>query len=195
MKVLNVVSSMDLNQGGPPEVVRNLKKFINKKKNIISVFPLARLRTFYFFSFFLFKKKRKKLYKFINKYDIIHFHHVWSLKVIMMSYISHLLGIKVIISSHGYLVYWSINASFFKKKIFMNLFFQKIIYRSKMFFSNIGEYQESKKQVNFSDACVIPNGIDLSFFKTDQNLDKLNNKPKKIVFFGRIHKKKVLKYF
>lgn len=55
MKVLNVVSSMDLNQGGPPEVVRNLKKFINKKKNIISVFPLARLRTFYFFSFFLFK--------------------------------------------------------------------------------------------------------------------------------------------
>ncbi len=64
-----------------------------------------------------------------------------------------------------------------------------------MFFSNIGEYQESKKQVNFSDACVIPNGIDLSFFKTDQNLDKLNNKPKKIVFFGRIHKKKVLKYF
>jgi len=59
-----------------------------------------------------------------------------------------------------------------------------------MFFSNIGEYQESKKQVNFSDACVIPNGIDLSFFKTDQNLDKLNNKPKKIVFFGRIHKKK-----
>ena len=26
IKVLNIISSMDLKQGGPPEVIRNLKK-------------------------------------------------------------------------------------------------------------------------------------------------------------------------
>ncbi len=32
MKVLNLIESMDLTQGGPPEVIRNLKKSLNKEK-------------------------------------------------------------------------------------------------------------------------------------------------------------------
>ena len=30
IRVLNLINSMDLKQGGPPEVIRNLKKSLNK---------------------------------------------------------------------------------------------------------------------------------------------------------------------
>ena len=37
MKILSIVESMSLSQGGPPEVVRNNAKIINeKKKNYIN---------------------------------------------------------------------------------------------------------------------------------------------------------------
>ena len=32
LRALNLVYSMDLTQGGPPEVIRNLKKSLNKEK-------------------------------------------------------------------------------------------------------------------------------------------------------------------
>ena len=46
IRTLNLVNSMDLKQGGPPEVIRNLKKNLDQdQKKIISVMSLDRLRT------------------------------------------------------------------------------------------------------------------------------------------------------
>ena len=62
-----------------------------------------------------------------------------------------------------------------------------------MFFSNIGEYQDSKKKFFYADKFVIPNGIILNF------LIKLKKKKhflkKKIIYFGRIHEKKESRYY
>ena len=79
IRALNLVNSMDLKEGGPPEVIRNLKKSLNKdQKKIISVMCLDRLKISMILKLIFFKKARSKFFKFLNKYDIVHAHSIWS---------------------------------------------------------------------------------------------------------------------
>ena len=130
IRALNLVNSMDLSQGGPPEVIRNLKKILNKDKKIISVLCLDRLKVLMILKFIFLRKARSKLFKFLNKYDIVHAHTIWSIKVVFLAYFANSLGIKVIFSSHGYLDDWSLSHSIIKKKIFYLLILKRILLRS-----------------------------------------------------------------
>ena len=188
IKTLNLIESMDLNQGGPPEVIRNLKMSFNKDKCNVSVLSLNRIKTKIFFEFFFCAKGRSRLYKFLNKYDLIHAHTIWSFKVALIVSFANSLGIKVIFSSHGYLDDWSMTHSILKKKIFYNFFLKKLLLRSNIFFSNIGEYEDSKSKFSYADKFVIPNGINPLFY--ERNYIKKNSSKKKIIYFGRIHEKK-----
>ena len=188
IRVLNLVISMDLKQGGPPEVIRNLKKTINKEKKIISVLSLNRLKISMLIRFIFLSKSRSKLFKFLNKYDIIHAHTIWSTKVAFLSFFANSLGIKVIFSSHGYLDDWSMTHSVLKKKLFYIFILKKLLLRSNIFFSNIGEYQDSKSKFLYADKFVIPNGINLNIF--NKTYKKNIFQKKKIIYFGRIHEKK-----
>ena len=84
-----------------------------------------------------------------------------------------LIGIKVIFSSHGYLDDWSCPTVFLKKKFFLFINIKKIIIKIKRIFSNIGEYQDSKKKIFYADKFVIPNGISLDFFNQIQKKKKI----------------------
>ena len=119
IRALNLVNSMDLKQGGPPEVIRNLKKSLNKEKKIISVLCLNRLKISMLLKFVFLSKARSKFLKFLNKYDIVHAHTIWSLEIAIFAFFANSLGIKVIFSSHGYLDDWSMSHSVLKKKIFL----------------------------------------------------------------------------
>ncbi len=189
IRALNLINSMDLNQGGPPEVIRNLKKILNKDHKTISVLCLNRLKILMLLKFIFFTKARSKFYKFLNKYDIIHAHTIWSAKVAFLALFANSLGIKVIFSSHGYLDDWSMTHSVLKKKFFYLLILKRLFLRSNVFFSNIGEYQDSKKKFFYADKFVIPNGINFDIFDQTQEKKKILDK-KKIIYFGRIHEKK-----
>ena len=188
IRVLNIVNSMDLKQGGPPEVIRNLKKRINKQKKIISVLSTNRISVIQFLKIIFSNKARLKLLNFLDKFDIVHCHSIWSPKIAILANYSISLGIKVIFSSHGYLDDWSLKHSVIKKKIYSVLIMNSLIKKSKIFFSNIGEFNDSSKKFSFGDVFVIPNGIDNSLFKITKSNEI--NKKKKIIFFGRIHEKK-----
>ena len=189
IRALHLINSMDLTQGGPPEVIRNLRKILNKDKKIISVLCLDNLKFLMILKFIFFTKARSKFFKFLNKYDIVHAHTIWSIKVAFLTYFANSLGIKVIFSSHGYLDDWSMSHSVLKKKIFYLLILKRLLLRSNVFFSNIGEYQDSKKRIFYADKFVIPNGINLNIFNQTQGKKKFFEK-KKIIYFGRIHEKK-----
>ena len=60
---------------------------------------------------------------------------------------------------------------------------------SASFFSSLEEYIEASKNINVHNPFIIPNGIPIEQFK---KRDLENKKKKKILFFGRIHKKKGL---
>ena len=188
IRVLNIVNSMDLKQGGPPEVIRNLKKRINKQNKIISVLSTNRISVIQFLKIIFSNKARLKLLNFLDKFDIVHCHSIWSPKIAILANYSISLGIKVIFSSHGYLDDWSLKHSVIKKKIYSVLIMNSLIKKSKIFFSNIGEFNDSSKKFSFGDVFVIPNGIDNSLFKITKSNEI--NKKKKIIFFGRIHEKK-----
>ena len=96
MKILNIIFSSSIKQGGPPEVVRNYVSELNKKDKYIYVFKLNSLNFFYFFKSFFFKKEKNKLYSFINKFDILHFHDTWNLKSIIIGHLARNLGKKTI---------------------------------------------------------------------------------------------------
>ena len=104
IKVLHLVDSMDLKQGGPPEVIRNLKKRINKQNKIISVLPVNRIGIIKFIKIIILKKKRLKFYNFLNKFDIIHCHSIWSPRISIIANYSISLGIKVCCSSSSCLI-------------------------------------------------------------------------------------------
>tara|TARA_A100001388_G_C28688257_1_gene459973 strand:- start:529 stop:1050 length:522 start_codon:yes stop_codon:yes gene_type:complete len=154
--------------------------------------PINRITFLQFSKFIFFKKSRSKLFKFLNNFDIIHCHSIWSVKIAMIAHYCNSLGIKVIFSSHGYLDDWSMKHSIIKKKLFSFFILNKIIKRSKIFFSNIGEFNESSKKIEFGDAFVIPNGIDISTY----NKKKIQIKNKKKLFFlGEFMKRRESKYY
>jgi len=126
----------------------------------------------------------------LSKFDIIHFHSVWDLKVIIISYYSRLLGIKLILIPHGTFDKWSLREKFLRKKLFSLIFLNNFIIKlDAIFFSTFDEFFEAKQSFKLPYAFIIPNGINLNKFKFIKN-QNLETKKKKIIFFGRIHKKK-----
>ena len=116
MKILNIISSSMIAQGGPPQVVRNYSSVINKKKKHIKTLKLRSISLLYCFSSLFLKNRRKKFIKFIQKFDIIHYHELWHLKILFINYFANLLGKKTILIPHGVLDSWSLREKYLKKK-------------------------------------------------------------------------------
>lgn len=190
MKVLSIIKTMDSSHGGPPEVLRNQLNVINKKKKIIDVMRLDLISTVFFLKCLFFNSYRSRIYNLLKKYDMIHFHEIWSIKIIIVVYFANKLLIKHFFVGHGYLDTWSINEKFVKKKAFIIFFLQKA-YNSSFasFFSTFDEYREAKKNLKIFNPFIIPNGV--SLFKFRKRKLQIKTK-KKILFFGRIHPKKGL---
>jgi glycosyltransferase involved in cell wall biosynthesis len=190
MKILSVIKTLELSHGGPPEVLRNQLEEINSINKKISILKFDSISCFYLFKCFLFKTYRIKIYNFLKKFDIIHFHEIWSIKLILIVFFANKLLIKHFCVGHGYLDTWSINQKYFKKKIFIKFFLQKV-YNSAAasFFSSKSEYLEAQKSIKVYNPFIIPNGVSLNKFKERKLKFK---KHKKILFFGRIHEKKGL---
>ena len=189
MKILNILATTVLEQGGPPQVVRNYSSVINKKKKHIKTLKLRSISTLYCLSALISKNRRKKFINFIQKFDIIHYHELWHFKVLLINLFANILGKKTVLIPHGVLDSWSLREKYLKKKLYSLLFVKRFILSlDAIFFSTNSEYLEAKKNFRLPYAFVIPNGINLNEFNKI-NINK--NKPlKKIIFFGRIHKKK-----
>ncbi len=192
MKVLSVIKTTNSNHGGPPEVLKNQIDVINAKKKIIKILKLNNLSYTILIKCLFFRRHRLRIYNLLKKFDIIHFHEMWSMKVMLIVYFANKLLLKFLFVGHGYLDTWSINQKFFKKKLFIKFFLQPA-YNSATasFFSTINELEEAKKNIKFHNSFIIPNGISLEKYQK-RNLER--KKKKKILFFGRIHEKKGLKF-
>ncbi len=188
MKILKIIESMSMEEGGPPEVARNLKNFFYGSNIKIHIFSYTKMNSLLFFYLLFSRKKKLKFFKFLKKFDIIHFHQLWSLKSMLIIYFAKKLSVKYIFISHGYLDGWSLNEKKYKKLIFIKFFLQKAITGAYgFFFSTIDEYNDAMQNITFNNFFVIPNGIDLQVYHKKKYQDKTR---KKISFFGRVHKKK-----
>ncbi len=188
MKVLSVINNLSVKNGGPPEVLLNQIEVINKEKKIINVFRSNTITLIFLLRCLYNSRLKKKFKKFLKKFDVIHFHEIWSLKNIIIIYFAKKLLCKYLFVGHGHLDQWSLKQSSFKKKIFISFFLKSALNSaSAIFFSNIDEFNDAKKNFKFNNVFIIPNGINISKFK---RIELKNTSRKKIVFFGRIHKKR-----
>ena len=148
MKILSVIETTDSSYGGPPEVLKNQIEVINHKNKIISTLKLNSLSLLFFIKILLFRPYRVRFYNLLKKFDIIHFHEIWSLKAMFIVYFANKMLIKFFFVGHGYLDNWSINQGYIKKKLFIKFFLQPAYNSSHAaFFSTIHELQEAEKNL------------------------------------------------
>jgi len=184
MRVLQVIFKKETAQGGPYQVANFLIKDALKieKKIITKTLSLSLLSYFYFLY-------PQRLYNFLNKYNLIHLHEIWSFKVFLLSIYIRRLGIPYIVMPHGVLNNWSLKKNFLFKIIYSKLFLRNFFKKAyALHFLNNEENIDAKKFIEFSRNYILPNALNCSKYlkkKSFKTKDKIN-----ILFFGRLHRKK-----
>ena len=170
------------NSGGPYKVALDFKKILDKSYFYVKLLALS--NNFYYHYIF----NKKKIKEFVNKFDAIHNHNIFSLKNLLIIKVAQSLAIPCICTLHGNLNAWSMRKNFVKKYFFL-LFFKKTISSFDiMHFLNESEKNEASKFINLNKIkhTIQQNCIDTSQYKITRN----NNSVFKILFFGRLDMKK-----
>ncbi|WP_440915374.1 glycosyltransferase [Candidatus Pelagibacter sp.] len=181
LKILSVTYK-DSTSGGPYRVAVDHKNCLDNKEFNLKFFKYDKnLKLKFIFN-------SSKIKKFINKFDLIHLHNLFSIDTIIIIKIAELLSIPTVLSLHGNLNEWSMKKNNFLKMLFLLFFRKNINSISIIHFLNNVEKEEASK---FIDIKKIPytinqNCIDVSKFKITRNNDSNFN----ILFFGRLDKKK-----
>jgi len=197
MKILHTISSIDKNSGGTStylqilsnELVKNISLGIatistnnpllmDKKTNLFQANP----------SFLGYSKELKTYLTQINT-DILHGNGMWQYPVHAMAKSARIRQIPYILSPHGMLEPWALNAGKWKKKLAMVLFQRKDLKNAVCIHATARMEAENIRKLGFKNPiAVIPNGIQLNEFPI--NNKKLRQNKKTILFLSRIHQKK-----
>ncbi len=217
MKILHIIPSLSNNFGGPAKSVPYLVKSLNElgientiftvesefketneivKKFDLKVFSAKSLP--FFKRFYLAQNFLANVKKQITDETIIHVHSLWTYPSIIGLYAARLYKLPLVVSTRGMLYEWALNQGKFKKKLAMFFYQKKMLdYAFAIHVTEPGELSETKFSNYKNKLRCVPNGIDLSEFKSFDinnliNSFKLNPKKKYITFLSRIHKKKGL---
>ena len=172
----------DNKSGGPFAVSIDHKSSLEKNFFYVKLFSHNK------FSLFKLILNKKRFKKFLNKFDCIHLHILFSFRGMFFLKIAEQLAIPTVLSLHGNLNQWSMKRNFFRKLLFLK-FFNNIIHSVSLihFLNNIEKEEASKfidiKKIPYS---VNQNCLDVSNFDIKTN----NNVIFRILFFGRIDEKK-----
>ena len=170
------------NSGGPYKVALDHKKILGKSHFYVKLLTLS--NNFYYHYIF----NKKKIKEFLNKFDVIHNHNLFSLKNILIIKIAQSLAIPCIYTLHGNLNKWSMKKNKMLKYFFLVFFKKTFNSISLIHFLNETEKIEAAKFINLNKVkyTIQQNCIDVSQYKITRN----NNSFFKILFFGRLDDKK-----
>lgn len=199
MKILHVISGIDLTGGGPSKSVCDLALNQALRGEKVTIFTQASPNPFLrespnlnlqiiFSESSKFKLELKKLIKAEN-FDILHGHGIWQMAVHHMASMAREQDIPYLISPRGMLEPWALNVRKWKKKLGLVLFQKKDLEKSFCIHATAKMEAENILKLGFiNPISVIPNGIDLSEFPFHARKEE---KEKYILLFlSRIHPKK-----
>lgn len=181
IKILSVTYK-DSTAGGPYRVAIDHKNSLEKKNFYIKLYNNElNLITGYIFN-------NERVKKFINKFDLIHIHNLFSVRSMLILKLAELLSIPSILSVHGNLNVWSMKKNYIKKVFFLKFFQKNINSVSLIHFLNNQEKEEASKYINIQKIpfTINQNCINVSNFKTTRKRESFF----KILFFGRLDEKK-----
>ena len=179
------VTYKDSKFGGPYAVAYDHKNSLKKKDFYIRLFSHDSILLFGYII------NVKRIKKFLNKFDLIHVHCLFSIRSMFILKIAELLSIPTVLSLHGNLNRLSMKNNYLRKIIFLKFFRKNINSVSLIHFLNNSEKEEAS---NFIDTNKIPyrinqNCIDVSKYEIARNRDSIF----KILFLVGLILKKIFK--
>ncbi len=216
MNILHVIPYLNPKRGGDVNVCYMVAKELSYRNNNVTIITtdyefdekyakslekvnIIPFRCFVNLSLFLFSPSMIRWLKDnLNKFDVIHVHDFRTFQNILIQYYAKKYNIPYILQAHGDLPYADIYN--IRKKAFDETFGYSILNNASgliaLTTTEVEEYinMGAKKE----NIIIIPNGIDLSDFKTLPNKGKfrkklgMNQDYKIILYVGRIHKTKGL---
>ncbi len=199
MKVLQIISGLNIFSGGPSKSVYNLTKQLRyydidaqiltlksnnpndkniSEENFIYTYSLSK------FNFLLFSKP---FLNFLvnNVFDIYHGHGLWQIPIHNMVKIAGLKKIPYVISPRGMLRPWALERRSLKKKIALKLYQKKDLDYAACLHATSQKEAEEILDLGFKNpVAVIPNGIDLT--ENPLRTKKSMNLKKTILYLSRI---------
>ncbi|MFN5254435.1 MAG: glycosyltransferase [Limnohabitans sp.] len=220
MKVLYIVESLDNRYGGParsvPSIALSLKnshgvdsvllsvsKNTDEKNEVIDNSDLIWIKCKLFgpaklmFSFGMLKRLLDP--DFVCKFDVIHLNNLWNFPSLFAWYSAQKFRIPLIISPRGSIYKWSLSQGIIHKRIALMLYQKKMLKQAALIHVTDLSEREALKDLGINTKhLVIPNGINSNpnVYEIEcadcvlQN--NIYNNRRKILFVGRIHKKKGL---
>ena len=216
MKIMQVISGVDLQTGGPSRVVIDLSEALAERGHKISICtqnikdiptawreykvdrqPFCKIIRGSIIGIWGSKFKRSVEQE-IQDCDVVHIHGLWEPYSARIASIAHNLNIPYIITLHGMLDDWCMKQKRIKKLMFLLLFGKKMLkYAAAVHCTATDELRQCEKWLRSKNGLVIPNIINLSLFSTlpgpSLAFDKfefLKSKKHKLLFLSRIDKKK-----
>ena len=126
--------------------------------------------------------------------DIIHNNGLWTMPNVYPGWAVRGTRCKLVTAPRGALAEWSLNRSYWKKKIFGLLFQNAVLRQTDMFHATSEkEYFEIRAQGYRQPVAIVPIGMDLpklENFNAEKQRGGEAERIRKVVFFGRLHKVK-----
>jgi glycosyltransferase involved in cell wall biosynthesis len=220
LKILYVVESLDNKYGGParsvPSIALNIKKSHEIDSVLLSVAksPCEKNEVIDNSNLFWIKCRldgpRKLMFslsmlrklvdpKFIGNFDVIHLNNLWNFPSLFAWYSARKFDIPLIISPRGSIYKWSLSQGFFHKRIALMLFQKRMLQQAALIHvTDLSEVEALRDLGVGTKHVLIPNGINsnATVFGCECSngviANKINDKRRKILFVGRLHKKKGL---
>lgn len=128
--------------------------------------------------------------------NVIHLHGVWMYPSIVANRIHRTRNSPLMITPHGMLEPWTLKHSRLKKRIALFLFQRQTFQRSFCIHAiTKNEVADIRAAGVDKPIVLIPNGIELPHSELFSNRKHFESSPTKVLFLGRLHKKKGLPQF
>ena len=210
-RVLHVVPSLELEQGGLPVAAYSLARWSNKfpgiEVNLISqardladtieLYPeclrphillSGRIDTVFGWSM---RKKIKSILK-NHAPDIIHVHGLWVSSSFWAADLALDHGVPLVIHPHGMLEPWALQQKSIKKKIALKTYQRRMLERAAILVATSEVELQSLRDLGFNrPIAILPHGVDVHLATQEQKKQVIGGR-RKALFMSRIHPKKGL---
>jgi glycosyltransferase involved in cell wall biosynthesis len=203
IKILHLISKIDLSQGGPPRMV--LKTFQAQRKlgyqsKILTTSKYLIKKNKFIYKGTLFNKRFAipnlslviKIFNEIKKNDVIHIHNFWNVFVTISIIFSRYHKKKIILSPHG-----SMHKDNLKKNYLLKWIYYYLIEKKNLDQVHKFHFLNKRENINFSyknylkknNSIIIPNSVDIINRKY-KNIKKIITNKYNFSYIGRIAKNK-----
>ena len=203
MRVINVIHSIDISNGGPSRSITHLiqemlkidKKIEIGLETLVSNTPIIDSfdNAYGELSFHKFNKLGYSNFLNFNlensNAEIFHGHGLWQMPVYQMAKIAQNKNIPYIITPRGMLEPWSLTQGRFKKQLGLKLFQYSDLEKASCIHATSSMEVGNIRALGLkTPIAMIPNGVKIEDFP--EKIPTKENYPKKILFLSRIHPKK-----